>query len=355
MHRPTDSRRPTETAAGAGTHISWPRRLFNHWVSHSALSLHLTLGGLSLACFAVGTLLSENMTGSPLPGRLRLLGFAGLFGVLLLMLLHQNLHGADHFLSHFRYISNLPDAQLRQVSLFCMLLFLAVSALLMAGCAWGITSLWAALMAWLSGLSRPSSQEPGSLILPDTDQSSPDLAALAEQIRPAPSWLPLAETLMGLAAVLVVAALLLLLLYSLARRLYTFLSRSRTWDDDEKIFIRPVPPYTAVSPEKKRSLRTPFSWLQGPRSPREAIRRHYQRAIRAGLQSQKQDAPPWAAPAELEQAAGCEAPDLHQIYEKARYGASECTKEDADAAKNAAKKLSSAKQPLAEQPQVSRK
>ncbi len=314
--------------------ISWPRRLKNHWVSHNQNTLHLSLGAFFAGLFAVGALLrsKSGMEASLLPGRLKTMGFGGLLLVLLLVFLHMNLHGTDRFLHHFRDTGNLPTGQMRQVSFFCMILFLTAALLCMAGAAAALPALWTAFTSLFSERSDIASPEADALLFPESPADTPDLSALTEKAGSTPSWLPVLEFLMTLAALLIIAALVCLLLYNLAHRLYSFLLRRREWDDDEKVFLKPtlIPLASPKEPSASKTSKRKLSFSR-PSSFRDEIRREYRRTIRTGMKKQKNHPAPWAAPAELEASAGCSDHVLHRIYEKARYAPDPCTREDLDA------------------------
>lgn len=314
--------------------IFWHRRLINHWVSRSQDVFHLLLGVFFLGLFAVGTLVQSSYGAEPAPLSLllRRTGFFGLFLVLLLAFLHMNLHGTDRFLHHFRDTSNLPVGQMRQVTSFCMILFLTAAVFFMAGTAAAMPALRALIASWFSGRPISRSPEPEMMPFPDTPMDTPDLTALADQAGEPPAWLPILESVMTSAAMLAAAALVFILLYRLARRLCTFLLRDRKWDDDEKTYLKPT--LLSLTPPEDQ----PFSKAQRrilsfsrPSSYHDAIRREYRRTILHGLKTKKADARPGDSPAELEDAAGCCEPVLHQIYEKARYAPGSCTREDLNA------------------------
>ena len=68
--------------------------------------------------------------------------------------------------------------------------------------------------------------------------------------------------------------------------------------------------------------RRPSVW---DRSPNAAIRRRYRKTI---LKAAKDAPSPWMSPEEAEAHAGVDAPTLHYVYEKARYGPNPCTNLD---------------------------
>ena len=67
----------------------------------------------------------------------------------------------------------------------------------------------------------------------------------------------------------------------------------------------------AALPRKKR--RSPPVW---DRSPSGRVRRRYRQRV---LRAKKEPPEPWRAPAEIEATAGLRDPQLHTLYEKARY------------------------------------
>lgn len=69
------------------------------------------------------------------------------------------------------------------------------------------------------------------------------------------------------------------------------------------------------------TLRRPRAW---DRSPNAVVRRKYRRTLlRSGVPPE-----PWMTPKEAELSTGVDAPALHRLYEKARYGREGCTQED---------------------------
>lgn len=73
--------------------------------------------------------------------------------------------------------------------------------------------------------------------------------------------------------------------------------------------------------ELTETLRRPRVW---DHSPNAAVRRKYRRTLlRSGLPPES-----WMTPQEAESSVGVDAPALHRLYEKARYGREECTQED---------------------------
>ena len=77
----------------------------------------------------------------------------------------------------------------------------------------------------------------------------------------------------------------------------------------------------AALPRKKR--RSPPVW---DRSPSGRVRRRYRQRV---LRAKKEPPEPWRAPAEIEATAGLRDPQLHALYEKARYSREGVTPDEA--------------------------
>lgn len=85
-------------------------------------------------------------------------------------------------------------------------------------------------------------------------------------------------------------------------------------------FLAPAEKGEAL-PRKKR--RSPPVW---DRSPSGRVRRRYRQWV---LRAKKEPPEPWCAPAEIEAAAGLQDPELHALYEKARYSREGVTPDEA--------------------------
>jgi len=202
----------------------------------------------------------------------------------------------------------------------------------MAGGAWLVSTVWTQVLLWFSRRQKTASPAPDFVPMPDKGMEAPDLAALAAKAGKTPSWLPLLEAVLAAVEVLFTAALLFLLLYHLARWCCALLKRFRSWDDDEKIFLKPSLLHTDPHKNKKHAeTARRFRMFHPTGSCRDAIRRHYRRTVRSCLKKQKLQPEPWASPKELEAAAHCSSHTFHQLYEKARYSQNECTREDLEA------------------------
>lgn len=306
-------------------HFSVRRRLFNAWISNSQTNLHLLLAAPFLLSFLAGKLLEASDVSEHTTQLLQSIGAAGLFILLLLAFLHQNLHGSWRFLEMFHDADHLPRKQLGEVSFFCMLLLLTIGAFLMLGGAWLVPFCWSALTRLFAGKPVNVSMDISDLAGQAPAPERPDLASLAGEVRPAPAWVQLLDRLLFLLGTLLAAALFLGLLFTAARKLYRMLTRRRRWDDDEKIRLTPTLLRNAHTGQKPSlSLVRVF----GASSPDEKIRSHYRRKIRSGLRRLRRTPNAWETPDELEISAGIRDSLLHRLYEKARYSRRGCTSDD---------------------------
>ncbi len=343
------------------------KKLLNHWINNPCVSLHLALTITFCAIYALGGLLASSGVSQNIVAALHTAGFTGLFAVILLVILHINLHGSNHFLKHFQDTSHLPSTQITRVGLFCAILLLIAASALMGGFALLTGALWTALKAWFA--SRPVTADPEAAanIMPDADTESPDLSALAEAIE-TPSWVEMLEQLLNILGAVLIAALVIFVLTRLILNLYRRFSQPVNWDDDVRISLKPqAADDSSSSHPKPHSLGERFSRIfSRPKTPDEQIRRIYRQRIHAGLAhtaagralspasgsrvqtpaepalSGQNNANPGASsaglaaytPAELEDLAGLADPQLHTLYEKARYSPDPCLHDDVAMLKN---------------------
>lgn len=129
---------------------------------------------------------------------------------------------------------------------------------------------------------------------------------------------------------LIASGLIALLLYGVYKLFKNF--RLSYADDHDVIEALSNGPDEAASVYGQRRKR--LSSLD--RSPNAAIRRRYRKQV---LKASKEPPKRWQSPHEIEACAGMEEPRLHELYEKARYGAAPCTSEDVRELRGASKGL----------------
>lgn len=134
------------------------------------------------------------------------------------------------------------------------------------------------------------------------------------------------DRIMGIFAVLLLSLLTVLVLRQIARSIWTFFTKPRHFDDDEKIYLKPS--LHLDTETAKTGFRPAIAFLP-VKTPGEKIRRLYrQRILKHFSQKTSGILPRWASPSELEETCGMDQPALHELYEKARYGNVPCTRED---------------------------
>lgn len=304
-------------------------RLLHAWIRRSQTNLHLLLALLFLLTYAAGALLKTSGVPEQTTGLLQTVGTTGLFILLLLALLHQNLHGSRNFLEMFRNADHLPARQLGEVSSFCMVILLTAAALLMTAGAWIMPLCWSLLTSLFAGRTSGGSMDISDLNDMSPKHENPDLTALADNIRPTPAWVRLLEQLLFLFGTVLIVLLLLAAFWTIARKICQVLTRRRPQDDDEKISLAPS---LRLSDYRRPKIpAAPRRRLFEAASPNEKIRRCYRRRIGSGLHFRHASPNPWETPEELEASAGIQDTALHLLYEKARYSHTACTAEEAQA------------------------
>lgn len=264
-----------------------------------------------LCLFAVAFLISAGVENG-LP-RLQWLSILGAVLYLLVCLGHDGLDRLDSYLLLNKDMYGLPARRIQHIAgsaLLVSVLLVAIILLPMAINNRGFVELK------MPELSAGGTAEP-DIDVTESDSAGPATMDLSGLIDEENQWqIPpiVGQIFLGLigAGVLVGMVLAVIQLFKDFRRSYTD--------------SRDVVQYIGLdelerAEETLETLRKPRIW---DRSVNATIRRKYRRALlKAG------DPPEhWMTPAEAESAAGMNAPALHRVYEKARYGPAECTHED---------------------------
>ena len=311
---PTDAKKP------------YLLRLANWWIGKKHPWFHTSLAFAFLCLYGIGQI--QKTSGPNAGGAFCRTGAIGFFSFILLVLLHENLHGSSRFLEHWKGSGHVPKKQIEQALSFCMVFFLSVTALSMAVAKTCAGPLSLALKHWLSSGVRPPHAPFDEMFPADSGVGVPDLSFLANEAAPPSAWAPVIGRFLQACVWLIVGYFLLLSAHGLLQKLVAWTLRTRQWDDDEKVYLKPTFFTLTPGPSHKASRgRFSLNALR-PLSFREKIRRQYRRTVCRGMKRQKNAPACWASPSELEQAAGCQDPSLHAVYEKARYGPGECTRED---------------------------
>jgi hypothetical protein len=148
-----------------------------------------------------------------------------------------------------------------------------------------------------------------------------ELMKLRAQAKETPKWLRQASEVLSVLALIGIAYLALRLVYAALRRAADAFSD----DGDEVVFLRKEDGREGIRRLPRVIVR------EGRLSPNRKIRRFYKRLIRRTL---KERPPGYETPLELEIRAGLyedgdeKMPKIHELYEKARYGGEQCTREE---------------------------
>lgn len=186
-----------------------------------------------------------------------------------------------------------------------------------------IADVFTRMMAWLLSLLESDTQQAGSevsggtAIMPvvEASERSPFMEMLLK-ILDVLSWI-------------VVIGLTLFVIYKLLKKFYQLylefdMNSSENGDEIEKI-------YTVQTKEEKRRLKKQKSEnLRWDRRPNARIRKHYKKRV---LHEMKDIPASYMTPEEIERNLSINPDDsqvFHSLYEKARYGNVDCSKEDMD-------------------------
>lgn len=294
------------------TRFKW----LNRWISASLINLHLAIGILFLALYAVGLLAPD--------ARLEQAGYWGIFVLILVHLLHLNLHICYLYLKNQQELSHFPAAQMKWLNSILVSLFLAACAFVMALAPYlGIDRLLGRLgnllvqvIRWLVSLRKPAQQTAEQAA--KWERSNPFAGLEAAE----PS--ALVRFLDALLYVIGIALLIVLAFWMLRAALQALLRllKPRSYDDDEKIFLAPGD--LKLGQKRARSKKEAGLWRDFSYNGR--VRRRYKGEIK----KYGGKLPACASPEELEKLAGWEEENglLHQLYEKARYSEQGCSRED---------------------------
>lgn len=296
------------------------RKLLNYWLGKKRSGFYLSLGTLSAAAYAAGNIIQSPKSLSLM---LKPAGFLSFLVTVLAFFIHLNLHAAYWFLNHFKDVDRLPKKQVAFVNSVSMTVFTGLAAATLPGAAFLLEPLWQLAGRWLSGRMSLDQAVYPALYMQSQPLESPDFSALLADARPTAPWISLLDKIFRTAGAFLLLFLTVLAVRILFLRIWAWIIKPRHFDSDEKIYLTPVwPPSLAgklLLNKKGKGFRLSYD---------EKIRQKYRRKILSLSSKRKQSPALSATPAELEQSVELCQPILHQLYEKARYSKSGCTKSD---------------------------
>ena len=302
------------------------RKLLNFWFGKRRDGVYIFLAVIMAAAYLAGYSLADYPDYPELvlwSSRLKTISTIGSLVLVLLWMIHANLHGLHHFLYLFRQADHLPQKQIAHVNSFCMTVFLIVTLIICTGLAFLLDPLWALIIAWFQSRMKADSTEP--IVIEDMmpKRAEPaDLSALLGEQAPPPAWMETVDRILEVMGWILIFAVLILIVRAGLQVLWQWITKPRHFDDDEKIYLKPV--FSLPAEDGPKEQETPERGLRYFFSYNRKIRRRYRKEVLS-----RQSSPPfWASPQELEHVTGLDDPVLHQIYEKARYGKEECTEDD---------------------------
>ena len=311
-------------------HSTRLRKSMNYWFGKKRDGFYHSLGFIAAFIYLSGLAVTEyEITSSweQLSSRLKAAGFLSMLVVIALILIHRNIHELHQFLELFRQADHLPQKQIAHVNSFCMTIFLGGTLLLSAIIPPLLDPMWTAIAAWFKSIWKPVPIEPPEMGQMMQEQSpQPSLTEIFGEPEPPPAWLEVAEKIFIFACWIFIAAILFFLIRSMLHSIWGWITKPRHFDDDEKIYLKPVFSLAGEHPSDNEKAHEPRG-LRWYLSYNNRIRRLYRKEILSG-HGRGRHPQEWATPTELESSAGLNNQTLHELYEKARYSHNSCTEED---------------------------
>lgn len=296
----------------------------NRWIVCRLENFHFAAAVVCVLLYAAGVIAEE--------AKLKRAGYVGTFALILLFFVHKHLHAQYEFLKLHRDVDRLPVGQMKQVGGMFMGIFLAVLSALLALVPFldgkrillVAEAVVKAILRFLISFFEP--QESGETVVQQSQgapQGMMPLLSPAER-----GWL--AELLDKAATFLgycIIAALAVYLLYLFFQKVKYWL-RPRSFDDDEKVFLKPE--VFSELLDRKKEKREKRLWMDFSYNGR--VRKWYKKAVQQ-KNIRRKKIPFSASPREIEAIAGFDEEEerlgvLHMLYEKARYSETGCGKED---------------------------
>lgn len=293
----------------------------NRWISAELSGLHMLAAIACILLYSAGYLLPDQ-------GFMKA-GYSGFFILVIMYLLHLQLHSCDRFLSMHPAADQIPKAQMKQVNGIYMTVFLTISGAVMvlfknlnlSRILEGLKALLASFFRLLArlfpeGRIVPIESEAPAALMPSVLGEGPPANSLLTKV------LDLIFAVIAVAALIFLAVFLLCQLFLLLQRIF----KPRE-DGDEKEFLNPA---IVSSPFGRKTKKSKPLWRDFSIEGR--IRKAYKNRILSGT-LKKELLLQTDTPSELEKKSGLDSdPELcgrfHRIYEKARYSEKGCKRED---------------------------
>lgn len=299
------------------------RMLLNYWLKKKRSGFYVFLGFCAASAYLAGVLIRTQQPQLSLI--FKRAGFLALLMIIPVFFIHQNLHALHWFLEHFKSTDCLPKKQIALVNSFCMTLFITFTLAALPASAFLLDPLWQAIGRWFASRTSLEKAVYPALYMETEPLASPDLSALLGDPRPPAPWIVLLDKIVRTAGSLVILFLTLLAVRILFLKAWGWITKPRNFDGDEKIYLTPA--WTLPSEKQPAKSRHPKSFFA---SYDEKIRRRYRREILAFARKKRRRLSASSSPRQLEETVGLEHETLHRLYEKARYGRENCTRDDWD-------------------------
>lgn len=295
----------------------------NRWIVCRLENFHFAVAVICVMLYAAGMIAEEE--------KLKRAGYAGAFVLILVFFVHKHLHAQYEFLRLHSDVDRLPVGQMKQVGGIFMGIFLAALSALLAVVPFldgdrilsYVGNVIRVIVQFLISFLEPGSSEA------DIQQGQSAPRGMMPELPPVErGWLAeFLDKVATIAGYCIIAALVLYLLYLFFQKVKYWL-RPRSFDDDEKVFLKPE--LFSELLDRKKEKREKRLWMDFSYNGR--VRKWYKKAVQQ-KNVRKKKIPFSASPSEIEAIAGFEEHEaaqrkLHMLYEKARYSEHGCGRED---------------------------
>lgn len=307
-------------------------KLYNFYAKHTFLSIHLLLLAISGAFYFVGYI---RQTPS-----LYDVGYGILVFDIFVFLIHRNQHGIYRYMTMNKDVSHLPAKQIHLINTLFLIGFLALcGGLIFLFVHLPYQGIWKALKYLLFSLVKMILQlvlrKKAPAVKPAVQQeSAAAVFATDTSVHKASAFAKILERIFDLLTVLILFAAVVWILFAIYKKITSFHGFSET---ETREFLSPKMEHTKLSRTNGDDKLHFFD-----RSANGQIRKLYYRTIRRHARQKKiisRSMTPSQLEAFADLPAGENLTQLHNAYEKARYGSGECQKSDVESAKSGASNL----------------
>ena len=308
-------------------------KLYRFYAKHTFLSIHLLLLAVSGAFYFAGYIRQSSTLYDA--------GYGILVFDIFVFLIHRNQHGIYRYMTMNKDVSHLPARQIHLINaLFLFGFLIACGCFIFLFVRLPYQGLWTALKSLILSLVRVILQfifrRKAPAARPATETSSASGFFMDTTVRKTSVFGKILDRMFDLITIALLFAAAIWILFTIYKKVTSFHGFAET---ETREFLSPKMEHSSLSKSAATGKLRFFD-----RSANGQIRKLYYRTIRKHAKGKKITSKSMT-PAQLEHYSGLPSGtalnQLHDAYEKARYGSGECSRSDVEQAKNGASHLRS--------------